>query len=442
MIRRVVWPRGLIGRVTLVVLAALLLQFLGASVLQEQAERTKSGNIRADHLAERLAVGERALAAVPPGQRPQLAQALSTADLVFSWSEHPTGMAANAPSSWSRELEARLRKWDPGLAGRNLVLAVGSGEEDGEPHRVQGELRLPDGSVLGFDVTRLRHGLPDILRSLLSTALLAGCLLVAAPFLVRTLGAPLRELVRAADAIGRGRPVPVAVEGPSEIRRLARALNAMQDRLARLIADQTQALAAVSHDLRTPIGRLRLRTDLLQDPPLRAEMQADLDEMEAMVSSVLAYLKGDTDPEPPRPVDLVALLTTVVDAAADAGRDVVYDGPDRAVIRARPLSLKRAFVNLVENAVTYGGSARVSLRCGDGAVTVAIADDGPGIPEAELDRVTEPFRRIEGSRNRATGGVGLGLAIARQAVEREGGRLSLVNRPEGGLTAEIVLPQP
>lgn len=438
MIRRFVWPRGLLGRLTLLVLSAVLLQFVGSSVLQELAERYKAGNVHADHLAERLAIGERALSSVPADQRPRLAQALSTADLALSWSERPAAAEGAAASPWLRDLEARLQQREVGLAGRGLTLDRGSGE--GEPHRVQGELRLADGSVLGFDVTRLRHGLPDIMRSLLSTALLASCLLIAAPLLVRALGTPLRQLVRAADAIGRGRPVPVAVEGPMEVRRLARALNAMQDRLARLIADQTQALAAVSHDLRTPIGRLRLRSDLLEDRPLQAEMQADLDEMEQMVGSVLAYLKGDTDPEPRRAVDLVALLTTLVDAATDAGQDVAYQGPDRAVLHARPLALKRAFANLIDNAVAYGGSARVALQDGPAEVTVAVADDGPGIPEAELGRVLQPFQRIEGSRSRATGGVGLGLAIAVQAVEREGGRLALINRPGGGLTAEVTLP--
>ncbi|MGO4127945.1 ATP-binding protein [Inquilinus sp. YAF38] len=434
-----VWPRGLLGRLTLLVLSAVLLQFLGAAVLQELAERYKAGNIQADHLADRLAIGERALSSVPPGQRPRLAEALSTADLALSWSERPAGGEEGVASPWLRDLEMRLQKRDSGLAGRGLILDRGSGE--GEPHRVRGELRLVDGSVLGFDVTRLQHGLPDLLRSLLSTALLASCLLIAAPLLVRALGAPLRQLVRAADAIGRGRPVPVAVEGPLEVRRLARALNAMQDRLARLIADQTQALAAVSHDLRTPIGRLRLRTDLLEGRPVQAEMQADLDEMEQMVGSVLAYLKGDADPEPPRAVDLVALLTTLVDAAADAGQDVIYQGPDRAVLHARPVGLKRAFANLIDNAVTYGGSARVALHCSETGMAIAVSDDGPGIPEAELGRVLEPFQRIEGSRSRATGGVGLGLAIAVQAVEREGGRLALINRPGGGLTAEVTLPR-
>ncbi|WP_342236701.1 ATP-binding protein [Inquilinus sp. OTU3971] len=441
MTRRTVWPRGLLGRLTLVVLSAVLLQFVGASVLQEAAERSKSGDVHADHLAERLAIGERALSSVPPGQRPGLARALSTGDLMLSWSDRPAVAAADAPAPWLRKVEAHLLKQDPRLAGRGLTLTVG-GDEDGEqPHRVQGGLRLADGSVLSFDVTRLRHGLPDILRSLLSTALLASCLLIAAPLLVRALGAPLRQLVRAADAIGRGRPVPVAVEGPQEVRRLARALNAMQERLARLIADQTQALAAVSHDLRTPIGRLRLRTDLLEDRSLQAELQADLDEMEQMVGSVLAYLKGDADPEPPRAVDLVALLTTLVDAAADAGQDVVYQGPDRAVLHARPLALKRAFANLIDNAVAYGGAARVVLHCSEADMAIAVSDDGPGIPEAELVRVLEPFQRLEGSRSRATGGVGLGLAIAVQAVEREGGRLSLINRPGGGLTAEVALPR-
>ncbi len=317
--------------------------------------------------------------------------------------------------------------WPGGLVGRvTLVLLAAL------------LLELVGSSVLFEQFSSMPSGWVD---ALLSTVVLGVCVLAAAALVVDTLGAPLRQLARVADTIGRGPAVAVADRGPREVRQVARAFNAMQARVAALLADRTEVLAAVSHDLRTPIARLRLRASFLDDAEAASAIEADLAEMEAMVDAVLSFLGGESDPEPRRMVDLAVLLSTLADAAGDAGQDVRYDGPDHAVLLARPLELKRAMGNLIENAVKYGGCARVELDApGSGHFRVRVMDDGPGIPEAQLVRVLEPFRRVDASRNARTGGLGLGLAIVRRAIERDGGGVVLRNRPEGGLCAEAVLP--
>ena len=252
----------------------------------------------------------------------------------------------------------------------------------------------------------------------------------------------MRELANAADRIGRDpAPTPVGERGPREVRHAARAFNDMQARIARLIADRTQALAAVSHDLRTPITRLRLRAGLIDDPETQAKIDADLDEMEGMIESTLAYLRGETETEMPRPMDIVSTLTTLCNATADAGADVNYVGPAQLRLVARPLALKRALSNLIDNAVGYGGCARVALRADGDAVEITVDDDGPGIADAEQANVLEPFYRLEASRSRKTGGAGLGLTIAKQVLDAHGGMLALANRAEGGLRVTLRLPR-
>jgi len=204
--------------------------------------------------------------------------------------------------------------------------------------------------------------------------------------------------------------------------------------------DRTQALAAVSHDLRTPITRLRLRAGFLDDPEMQAAIDADLQEMEAMIEATLAYLRGEAETEPRQVVDLAALLSTLTDGVCDAGGAASYAGPNHIALPLHPSAVRRAFANLVNNAVAYGGGAQVTAAQSGAGVLVRVEDTGPGIPEADLDRVFEPFQRLEHSRNRGTGGVGLGLAIARQAIANEGGSVRLSNRDGGGVCAEVFLP--
>jgi signal transduction histidine kinase len=274
--------------------------------------------------------------------------------------------------------------------------------------------------------------------AILVASIVFACIAVVAVFLLYAINTPLRQLARAANRYGHGQPVVLPERGPSEIVEVESAFNAMQSRIQRLISDRTQALVAVSHDLRTPIARLRLRCELLGDKPLKAEFERDLLEMEAMVDSTLAYLRDDNDAEPRRPTDVASMLSTIVDAAVDSGHDARLSSPQHAVVTVRGLSIKRALANLIDNAVTYGSSARVSVEQNINEIRIVIDDDGPGVPEADIQHIFEPFHRLDTSRG--TGGVGLGLTIARQAVEREGGCIQLCNRADGGLRAEIRLP--
>ncbi|HVJ03753.1 MAG TPA: ATP-binding protein, partial [Sphingomonas sp.] len=216
--------------------------------------------------------------------------------------------------------------------------------------------------------------------------------------------------------------------------------NRMRARIQRLIADRTQALAAVGHDLRTPLARLRLRADNIADAELRDAVEADVAEMEAMVASLLAYLGGESGTEALVTADLAVLCATVCDDAADHGRDARYEGPEHLEVQVRPLTLKRAISNLVENALHYGTQVTVTLRAEATRVVIGVEDDGPGIPEAQLARVIEPFVRLDAARARDTIGLGLGLSIVARAVSEHGGTLTLANRPAGGLRAEIALP--
>lgn len=425
------WPRGLVGRVTLVLLAAVLLEFTGSTVFYEQAETYSADDAHLARTAEQLSTDLKLLSITPPDRRTTIASMLSTSDLRLSWLT--TG-----------DLEPEMSKMHPlhRRLGNQLMMFGQSGLRLRRPVQagdVSGVLPLADGSILDFTAPGMlaRH---TVTRGLLSAAILAGCVLLTASMLVRTLSLPLRALARAADAIGHGPQVPVVEGGPREVRLLARAMNAMQGRINRLIADRTEALAAVSHDLRTPLSRLRLRAGFLEDTEAQGAIESDVDEMEAMVGSVLSYLAGEDNAEPIRPIDLAALLATLVNEASDAGRDARYVGPDHASVRLQPLAMKRVFANLVSNALAYAGNVVVTLSRKSDGVHVRVEDDGPGIPESELDRVLTPFYRVEASRGRATGGLGLGLAIVQREVMRGGGRLNLANRPEGGLCVTIVMP--
>jgi signal transduction histidine kinase len=234
--------------------------------------------------------------------------------------------------------------------------------------------------------------------------------------------------------------------GPTEVATAAKAFNTMATRIRRFVQDRTFMLSAIGHDLRTPITRLKLRAEFMEDDEQREKMLADLDQLEAMVSATLAFGRDVTADERATRVDLVALTRTVLDETADAHPETEtllnYQGPDSLPVLARPVAIKRALTNLVMNAMNYGGNARVRLSPPrDGVVLLTVEDDGPGIPQHEIERVFQPFQRGEASRNSETGGVGLGLPIVRNIMRAHGGDVTLVNRPEGGLTACITLPQ-
>jgi len=433
------WPRSLVGRVVLVLLATVTLQFLVSALVYEGSDFYLPDAHRAKQVAERLALTRLALAAVPPARRNAIAEALSDDELQLAWSGEPAASEEASADSFLLELHDRLLRARPDLVGSQLRLFDGTESLSGRISELSGELSLPDRTRLRFSVNRISADPSGSTQTILFLALVTGCVVGASIMLVHTLAEPLRSLARAADAIGHGTPVVVGAGGPREVRKLAGAFNAMQDRIVTLVAARTLALAAVSHDLRTPIGRLRLRAGFVRPLRLQEEIEQDLHDMETMVSSVLSYMAGEADPEMPRFVDVAVMLMTMVDAAADEGRDISYHGPSHAVATVRPSGIKRGLDNLIKNALKYGGNARVSLERLERRLRIRVDDDGPGIPSAELKLVLEPFYRVEASRNAATGGVGLGLTIAHRAVLRESGEFVLTNRPEGGLRIEITL---
>ncbi|WP_044563426.1 ATP-binding protein [Azospirillum sp. B4] len=432
------WPRSLIARLGVVVFGAVLLAVIGNAIVLGQAEQHYGDESQTWHIAEQVETAGHVLSAIDPARRQTVAASLSSPYLTFTWAEGTAGRPdqGDTPASWL--LRHEMIEHRPALSALDLRLRTAT---ETRVKAFDGSLGLTDGSVLTFNVTNLPSPVPVIYAQLGSIALLSIGVLLMALFLVQTLAAPLRILVKAADAVGNGPPIFIPLRGPQEIQQVAQAFNAMQRRIDRLITSRTEALAAVSHDLRTPIGRLRLRAGFLPSAEERAAFDSDLDEMQGMVNDLLDYLGGEEDPEKPRRTDLPALLSTLVDNATDAGHVASYDGPDRLALDMRPLGMRRAFSNIINNAIAYGGAARVEVRDTGVSALIAISDDGPGIPEAQFDTVFEPFHRLEESRNRGTGGTGLGLTIARQAVVREGGTISLRNRPEGGLTVTITIPK-
>ena len=264
---------------------------------------------------------------------------------------------------------------------------------------------------------------------------------------VRQLMVPVRTLAEAADRLGRDvvNAPPLPESGPSEIVTAAAAFNTMAARIRRFVDDRTFLLTAIGHDLRTPITRLKLRAEYMEDDEQRIKMLADLDEMEAMVAATLAFGRDITTTEPVTRIDLSTLLRTILDETADGDPEnsetLAFTGPDHLTIHARPLSLKRALTNLIGNALKYGDAARITLRpLPKSLVQIDIEDNGPGISPEFVESVFEPFCRLETSRNRETGGSGLGLSIARNILRAHGGDIVLHNLPKGGLQARVTLP--
>jgi signal transduction histidine kinase len=304
------------------------------------------------------------------------------------------------------------------------------------------QVQLRDGQWVTFD-TQVPKGWSSLpLRLLVSLGILLAAVLVLSFVAVRWIVRPLRALSAAADALGKDIHCPPLEEtGPIEVKQAAHAFNTMQARLARFIEDRTRILAAMSHDLKTPITRLRLRADMLDDEPLRLRFEKDLLEMENMVMATLDFMRGIGDQEARQPVDVMALLESLQADCEEMGQKVRIDGHIARPYLGIAPQLKRCLANLLENAVLYGGEAQVIADDTPENLTIRVRDRGPGIPESELEKVFDPFHRLDSSRNRETGGTGLGLTIARSIAQSHGGNVTLRNLPEGGLEVVVRLPR-
>lgn len=425
---------GLLGRILAILFLAIGFEFAASTFLYERAEILRMQDEEAHRVGEHVAIAYQFLASRPPAERPAAAARLSSRGVTLRWRPGRHEPPAIAPSL--NGMRDQIIRWEPLLASAQMKLYLHS---PGRQGFVKGSLRLPDGSTLIFTTPQPVDAWSLTLNRVLLALIPAIALVVIAALMIRRTLRPMDALVQAAGVIGRGGEMQVPVRGSSEVRRLIRAFNDMQGRIHQLIADRTQALAAVGHDLRTPMARLQLRTEQVADPELRAGIQADADEMEQMLDSLLAFLRGEGDPEPRRMVDAAVLVRTLIEERQDLGEDVVYAGPDHLERMVRPLALRRALGNLVENAIRYGGSAAVTLGQEEGALVLHVDDQGPGIPDGDIARAMEPFVRLDAARARNTKGLGLGLAIVGRVVAAEGGTLALSNRLEGGLRAEIRL---
>ena len=298
----------------------------------------------------------------------------------------------------------------------------------------------PGTPALLFRVARISPSVPLPPRLLLNLTLLVVVLIAALYVATRGITQPLSRLARAAETIGRGnRAPPLPEQGARELRDAARAFNTMQERLHRYLDSRTGVLAAMSHDLKTPLTRLRLQVEtLIDDAALRARLGRELDEMESLVRGALALFRGLDEQEAIEPIDLDALIESVRHGFVEMGHEVSVIGHSAGPFPGRPQALKRCLTNLVSNAVKFGERAHIEVHDG-AALRIVVSDEGPGVPQESLERVFEPFFRLESSRNRDTGGTGLGLSIARDVAQAHGGTLRLRNRPQGGLEAELRL---
>jgi signal transduction histidine kinase len=440
------WPRSLAARTAVVLLLGLVIvQIAGLTIhALDRLDVQRLGQAR--DLAVQVVGAYRAMALTEPSRRAAvLAELHHGPDLTAALSDAPPDVDIPPMPVPEQFLLRRNMSLIP-LGGSNLrwreLLIYGGCSWD---QAVVG-MRLPDGGWVNvtaeLEPLRPWHSPTFLMAFMLMTAV-AGVLTLWA---VRRLTAPVRTLAEAAEALGRDfNAPPLPEDGPTEVAVAAVAFNTMASRIRRFVQDRTELLTAIGHDLRTPITRLKLRAEFVEDDEQRGKILADLEELEAMVSATLAFGRDSRATEAVSSIDLAELLRTILDDAGDARPDVAdrlaYEGPAHLTVQARSLSLKRALVNLVDNAVNYGESAKVRLLPEEGRmVVIEIEDEGPGIGPAEMERVFEPFHRGEPSRNRETGGVGLGLPIARNILRAHGGDITLANRVTGGIKATVTLP--
>jgi signal transduction histidine kinase len=459
-------PKSLFGQTLLVLLVGLIISHAVGSWIyttdREQAVRTVGGFAA----AQRIANLARLVRDAPAEWQPRIVAALNDQTFRVALVTHPpTVSAANDGPPVAEAIKAYLVEqlslgslqqprvsvslpgrppfgWHPMIGRGPMMHGLGPFGALGGFGDLQVAVPLPDGRWLSF-MTGLPENGPSFSRQfLLSMGLMAIIILAVAVWVVRRVTAPLASLSAAAERLGSDlNAPPIPESGTIETRKASHAFNVMQARLRALIENRTRILAAISHDLRTPLTLLRLRAESVENAPEREKMLATIAEMESMLAATLQFARDEAKGEPRRRTDVTALLASVVDDMADAGLPVSMDSAEPLITECQPAALKRALANLLDNAVKYGKKARATIRSMPEAVEITINDEGPGIPDDELTRVFEPFYRVEASRNRGTGGIGLGLAIALSVVQAHGGQITLSNRPEGGLRACVTLPR-
>lgn len=303
-------------------------------------------------------------------------------------------------------------------------------------------VQLPGGEWLAIEPKSDGLEFARLIRNLLMPLTVVLLICGLSVWVARSVVRPLTDLSAAAERLGRERePTPLGTYGSPELDAIAGSFNEMQHRLKRFVDDRLQMVAAISHDLRTPLTRLRLSAEYLPDPEQRRLVLADIDDMEAIVNSTLTFASQQLNREPMGTVDLASLLISICDTASDAGCAVSYAGPDHAHASCQPVALRRALANLIDNGCKYATSVRVTLAAGPEDLRIVVADDGPGIPPDQVQAALRPFVRLETSRNRATGGTGLGLTIADEVIRAHRGTLAFAAAAPHGLEVTVTLPR-
>lgn len=454
-------PQSLFGQTLVVLLAGLLISHLiGAWVYtadREQAVRAVGGMAA----AQRIANVTQLMSEAPADWRDRLVTAvsdptfrvtLSTAPLLPSTVADQNNAAiaignvlAEELKSWAQQIRVRLPGSDaaaPMMPGPHVMMMDGGMHVMGSWRDLQVSVLLNDGQWLSFATMVPKTGPAVSWQFIVSMALMGLVVLVVSIWAIGRVTAPLAAFAQAATALGKNlKAEPLQESGTREVRQATRAFNDMQTRLIRLIEGRTRMLAAISHDLRTPLTLLRLRAESAPECEDREKMLATINEMNGMIGSVLDLARSNASLENRRPMDLTALVESIVDDMKDAGFPVTMQPSSGVIYECYGAALKRAVTNLIDNAVKYGRTARVAICEVPTLLKIIVEDEGPGIPEHELSRVTEPFYRVEESRSREGGGAGLGLAITVSVIEAHGGELKLANRREGGLRAEVRLPR-
>ena len=390
---------------------------------------------------------------IPNAQRPAIIDAVQRPQVHVDLLDTPRPGLANSTDRAAAVLRNQIQVL---FAAPHLVIVAPKSQEASDPPggavaKQAGmlvEAPLRDDHWLLFTANVAPPPLPDPVAAQHSRAALGAWVSLAAVLVVllsalaaRRLANPLSELAVAVGHLGAsGEAHPLPAKGPRELRVVIDAFNRLQERLRRFNDDRVQMIAAMSHDLSTSLTRLKLRLEVGDDHEQHQKMSAEIGTMSAMIDSILAFARDDAKREPQTLVDLDALVEGVCEDASDAGGAVTYAGARGVTVRGRLAALRRAVFNLVDNAVKYGGAADVTLTADAGRIVIAVEDRGPGIPRSEREKVVEPFYRIEGSRNPATGGVGLGLSVARSIAREHGGDIVLAARKGGGLSARLELP--
>jgi signal transduction histidine kinase len=425
--------RGISGQIAaLVVVSIIAIHLILAATLL--IYRPDELGPRFEHGHSELAAVVQLLGAAPAAGRPQLFADIARAFPQLDIESLPSGPAPAVDEPDGLDLRSLHRRL--GSSYRFFSLAP-----DEDTHKIG--IALPDGAMISATVLpdlRLR---PFWIGPWVTTLLFAViCVTSLGLWVARVLTAPLSSFARAAESFSlNGAAAPLPERGPEEIRSVAKALNRMRERITALIDDRTKMLAAISHDLRTPITRMRLRSEFIEDGAHRSHMLGDLDQMRSMLESVLSFLRDDRKLGSMTLVDIATALQLVIDQFADMGHKVAYDGPEHAMATLRPDDLHRSITNLVENAVRFAAEVTIRLRVSPDTVTIEIEDDGPGISDTCKDVVLEPFVRGDDARNMDEAeGFGLGLSIVRSIVLAHGGGLSLNDRQPHGLIVRIQLP--